>query len=81
MFDVPVTSGTLLTRDSALLGFLLSLTPLSCDLMGWRGAGGNGAASTGVYFGFGAIMMLLGAIGEVRECSVPMLCAHALSQN
>ncbi|KAL8823680.1 MAG: hypothetical protein Q9170_008333, partial [Blastenia crenularia] len=30
----------------ALVGFLLSLTPLSCDLMGWRGAGGNGAAST-----------------------------------
>jgi uncharacterized protein len=29
---------------SALLGFLLSLSPLSADLMGWRGAGGNGAA-------------------------------------
>jgi uncharacterized protein len=29
----------------ALVGFLISLTPLSCDLMGWRGAGGNGAAS------------------------------------
>lgn len=28
----------------ALLGFLLCLSPLSCDLMGWRGAGGNGAA-------------------------------------
>ena len=34
---------------SALIGFLLSLTPLSCDLMGWRGAGGNGAADTGSY--------------------------------
>lgn len=33
-----------LTKSSALLGFLLSLSPLSCDLMGWRGAGGNGAA-------------------------------------
>ncbi|KAL9596657.1 MAG: hypothetical protein Q9219_005652 [cf. Caloplaca sp. 3 TL-2023] len=33
----------------ALVGFILSLTPLSCDLMGWRGAGGNGAASTGKY--------------------------------
>ena len=31
----------------ALVGFVLSLTPLSCDLMGWRGAGGNGSASTG----------------------------------
>ncbi|KAF2443270.1 hypothetical protein P171DRAFT_58848 [Karstenula rhodostoma CBS 690.94] len=26
----------------ALIGFLISLTPLSMDLMGWRGAGGNG---------------------------------------
>ncbi len=35
------------TASSALVGFLLSLTPLSCDLMGWRGAGGNGAADIG----------------------------------
>jgi len=48
----------------ALGGFLLSLTPLSCDLMGWRGAGGNGAASTGVYFFFGGLLMILGALGE-----------------
>jgi uncharacterized protein len=27
----------------ALVGFLLSLTPLTCDLLGWRGAGGLGA--------------------------------------
>ncbi|KAF7198346.1 Protein alcS [Pseudocercospora fuligena] len=48
----------------ALCGFLLSLTPLSCDLMGWRGAGGNGAASTGVYFFFGGLLMILGSLGE-----------------
>ncbi|KAG6990998.1 gpr1 fun34-class plasma membrane protein [Physcia stellaris] len=48
----------------ALIGFLLSLTPLSCDLMGWRGAGGNGAASTGVFFFFGCMLMILGAVGE-----------------
>ncbi|SMR54267.1 unnamed protein product [Zymoseptoria tritici ST99CH_3D1] len=48
----------------ALGGFLLSLTPLSCDLMGWRGAGGNGAASTGVYFFFGGLLMILGSLGE-----------------
>ncbi|KAL8891384.1 MAG: hypothetical protein Q9192_005752 [Flavoplaca navasiana] len=48
----------------ALVGFLLSLTPLSCDLMGWRGAGGNGAASTGIFFFFGGVLMILGAIGE-----------------
>lgn len=29
----------------ALVGFLLSLMPLSCDLMGWRGAGLFGAAT------------------------------------
>jgi uncharacterized protein len=28
-----------------MAGFLLALTPLACDLMGWRGAGGGGAAS------------------------------------
>ncbi|KAL8716200.1 MAG: hypothetical protein Q9220_000105 [cf. Caloplaca sp. 1 TL-2023] len=48
----------------ALVGFLLSLTPLSCDLMGWRGAGGNGAASTGVFFFFGGVLMIIGSIGE-----------------
>jgi len=48
----------------ALCGFLLSLTPLSCDLMGWRGAGGSGAASTGVYLAFGGILMILGGLGE-----------------
>lgn len=48
----------------ALVGFLLSLTPLSFDLMGLRGAGGNGAASTGVYFFFGGLLMILGSLGE-----------------
>lgn len=42
------------------MGFLLCLHPLSCDLMGWRGAGGSGAASTGVYFFFGGLIMVLG---------------------
>ncbi|KAL1594374.1 hypothetical protein SLS60_010134 [Paraconiothyrium brasiliense] len=48
----------------ALLGFLLSLTPLSMDLMGWRGAGGNGAAGTGTYYFFGGLLMILGSLGE-----------------
>ncbi|CAD6576801.1 MAG: hypothetical protein ASARMPRED_007886 [Alectoria sarmentosa] len=48
----------------ALVGFLLSLTPLSCDLMGWRGAGGTGASDTAAYFFFGGVLMILGAIGE-----------------
>ncbi|KAL3959721.1 hypothetical protein ACCO45_004838 [Purpureocillium lilacinum] len=46
-------------RTGGLAGFLLCLTPLSMDLMGWRGAGGNGAASIGVYFFQGGILMTL----------------------
>jgi hypothetical protein len=34
--------------------------------MGWRGAGGNGAATIGTYFGFGGVLMILGSVGEVR---------------
>jgi hypothetical protein len=48
----------------AIGGFLIALTPLSCDLMGWRGAGGNGAASVGSFFFFGGLLMILGSIGE-----------------
>ena len=38
--------------------------------MGWRGAGGNGAASTGVYFFFGGLLMILGGLGEFILVSV-----------
>jgi len=48
----------------ALVGFLLSLTPLSCEIMGWRGASPTGAATLGCYFAFGGILMTLGSIGE-----------------
>ncbi|KAF1361041.1 hypothetical protein EJ07DRAFT_164643 [Lizonia empirigonia] len=48
----------------ALVGFLLSLTPLSWTLMGWRGAGGSGSASIGWYFFAGGLLMILGGIGE-----------------
>jgi succinate-acetate transporter protein len=48
----------------ALLGFLLSLSPLSFDLMGIRGAGGTGAAEIGVYFFMGGLLMIIGGIGE-----------------
>lgn len=58
---------------SALAGFLLSLSPLSCILMGWRGAGGTGASDIGAYFFFGGLLMILGAVGEVCLdcCSSP----------
>jgi hypothetical protein len=39
----------------ALIGFLLSLMPLSADLMGWRGAGGFGVAH--VYVTFAAVRL------------------------
>ncbi|PSN68757.1 GPR1/FUN34/YaaH-class plasma membrane protein-like protein [Corynespora cassiicola Philippines] len=48
----------------ALIGFLISLTPLSMVLMGWRGAGGSGASGIGTYFFFGGLLMTLGALGE-----------------
>jgi hypothetical protein len=42
----------------------MSLGPLSCDLMGWRGAGGNGSSSIGVFFFMGGLLMIIGSIGE-----------------
>lgn len=48
----------------ALLGFLLSLSPLSCELMGWRGAGGDGIATVGAYWFVGGFLMSLGGILE-----------------
>ncbi|KAG6029928.1 hypothetical protein E4U41_000229 [Claviceps citrina] len=47
-----------------IAGFVLSLTPLSMDLMGWRGAGGSGAAGIPVYFFQGGALMVLGALLE-----------------
>lgn len=52
----------------AIIGFLISLSPLSADLMGWRGTsavpGAVGAAGTGTYYFFGGLLMIVGAVGE-----------------
>lgn len=48
----------------ALLGFLLSLSPLACELMGWRGAGEGGIATVGAYYFIGGFLMSLGGIFE-----------------
>ncbi|EUC43119.1 hypothetical protein COCMIDRAFT_101675 [Bipolaris oryzae ATCC 44560] len=48
----------------AIIGFLLSLFPLSMTLMGWRGAGGTGAANIGWYYFAGGLLMVLGGLGE-----------------
>lgn len=50
----------------ALVGFLLSLTPLCMDLMNWRGTGGAavGSAGIGTYYFFGGLLMVLGGFLE-----------------
>ncbi|KAL1968304.1 hypothetical protein VTN77DRAFT_2139 [Rasamsonia byssochlamydoides] len=47
-----------------LFGFLISLTPLTCELMGWRGAGGGGAALIGVFYCMGGLLMPIAGILE-----------------
>ncbi len=48
----------------ALMGFLLAATPFSCSLMGWRGAGGGGAAIVGPLYLFGGVLQIVGAVME-----------------
>ncbi|KAF7190699.1 Protein alcS [Pseudocercospora fuligena] len=48
-----------------LAGFLLSLSPLSCFLMDWRGTvTGFGASDITVYLFFGGVLMILAAVAE-----------------
>ncbi|KAG5914014.1 hypothetical protein E4U42_000729 [Claviceps africana] len=47
-----------------MAGFVLSLTPLSMHLMGWRGVGGSGAAGIPVYYFQGGLLMVVGALLE-----------------
>ncbi|KAI1133350.1 GPR1/FUN34/YaaH-class plasma membrane protein [Nemania abortiva] len=48
----------------ALAGHVISIGPLACDLMGWRGAGGSGAASIPFFLYFGGVLMSLGGLLE-----------------
>ncbi|KAG8672059.1 hypothetical protein FPOAC2_05430 [Fusarium poae] len=49
----------------ALAGFLLCATPVSMSLLGWQGAGGfAAAANVGAYFGIGALLLIMGGLGE-----------------
>ncbi|KAK3722124.1 hypothetical protein LTR37_002557 [Vermiconidia calcicola] len=51
----------------ALMGLLMASMPLACALMGWRGAGGEGAAlvvRSGVFFFFGGMLQIIGAVME-----------------
>ncbi|KAK5332313.1 hypothetical protein LTR98_011557, partial [Exophiala xenobiotica] len=46
------------------MGFLIASMPLGCNLMGWRGSGGDGAAIIGLFFFFGGMLQVLGSILE-----------------
>ncbi|KAK7204325.1 hypothetical protein BZA70DRAFT_280495 [Myxozyma melibiosi] len=48
----------------AIGGFVLCLCPLGCDLLGWKGAGQYGAASTGAYVFVGGLLMVLAGLLE-----------------
>ena len=48
----------------AIAALVLSTFPLGCDLMGWRGAGGSGAASIPVYIFIGGVIQVLAAVLE-----------------
>lgn len=47
----------------AIVGFLLALTPLSCVLMGWRGAS-NPVVQAGSFYYLGGMCMVIGGVFE-----------------
>ncbi|KUI56671.1 Protein alcS [Cytospora mali] len=47
-----------------LVGFLIALTPLACDLMQWRGAGGSGATGIPQFFFFGGLLQFTAGLLE-----------------
>lgn len=48
----------------AIMGFVVGLTPLSCEFMAWRGSGGFGVATTTNSIFFGGVLLTLAGIGE-----------------
>lgn len=49
---------------SGLGGFLLAYSPLIITFMGWRGSGGDGAATVGTLYYMGGLLAILASIGE-----------------
>ncbi|KAL7904910.1 transcriptional activator of ethanol catabolism AlcS [Trichoderma velutinum] len=48
----------------ALIGFLIASGPLGAALMGWRGSGGDGAATVGAFYFFGGLLQIIGSLLE-----------------
>ncbi|CAK4031435.1 transcriptional activator of ethanol catabolism [Lecanosticta acicola] len=48
----------------AIMGFSVGLTPLSAELMGWRGSGGSAQATIGATLWFGGVLLLFAGVGE-----------------
>ena len=48
----------------ALAGLVMCLSPLSCQLMGWRGSDSSGSANNGAHIFCGGLLVLLGGILE-----------------
>ncbi|KAJ5742510.1 uncharacterized protein N7511_011529 [Penicillium nucicola] len=44
--------------------FVLTASPLSCCLMAWRGAGGGGAALSGVFMLLGGVLLVISSVLE-----------------
>ncbi|QKX59530.1 uncharacterized protein TRUGW13939_06664 [Talaromyces rugulosus] len=47
-----------------LMGLIINASGLGCNLMGWGGSGGGGAALVGVSYIFGGVLLTLGFIME-----------------
>ncbi|KAK7204326.1 GPR1/FUN34/yaaH family-domain-containing protein [Myxozyma melibiosi] len=48
----------------ALAGHILCICPLGCNLIGWKGSGGSGAASTGGYVFVGGLLLFTAGLLE-----------------
>ncbi|KAK0747204.1 GPR1/FUN34/yaaH family-domain-containing protein [Schizothecium vesticola] len=48
----------------ALAGLVMTLTPLSCQLMGWRGSDPGGYANNGAHWFCGGLLLFLGGLLE-----------------
>ncbi|KAJ9296873.1 hypothetical protein DTO271G3_5072 [Paecilomyces variotii] len=60
--DIRATVGN--PTPLGILGFVVTLGPLSCQLMGWRGSGGGGAAIVGVMYFIGGLLMIIAGVME-----------------